>query len=100
MVQILAFFLMGHSWGGTTGTHVLLNTPLQSELKGWIEVDGAHDFKLNDKEAAKMFLAIGNEEIAANRNLDFWKEIVAKVSVMDTNNITSENSLYLNSKGV
>lgn len=95
----ISVFLMGHSWGGITTAHALINTEIQSELKGWIEVDGAHDFPMNDIEAVKIFLEIGNEQIGLSKNLDFWKPLIDKIVLMDTNNITSENQGVLNSKG-
>ena len=95
----ISLFLMGHSWGGTTSAHALIHTNIQSELKGWIEVDGAHDFKMNDIEGVKLFLKIGKEQIALSKEVDFWQPIVDKVSQMDTNNITSEDQGFLNSNG-
>jgi len=95
----ISVFLMGHSWGGITSAHALIHTEIQSELKGWIEVDGAHDFPMNDIEATKMFLKIGNEQIDLGKNTDFWQPIVDKVVKMDTNNITSDDQGVLNSNG-
>lgn len=95
----ISIFLMGHSWGGMTSSHALIHTPIQNELKGWLDIDGAHDFNQNDIEAIKLFLEIGNQQIALNKNVDFWQPIVDEVSLMDTNNITSENQGFLNSKG-
>ena len=95
----ISVFLMGHSWGGITTAHALINTDIQSLLKGWIEVDGAHDFPMNDIEAVKMFLKIGGEQIALSKNVDFWQPIIDKVILMDTNNITQEDQGVLNSNG-
>ncbi len=89
-------FLMGHSWGGLTGTHALLNTDLQSEVAGWIEVAGAHDIPLLNVELVKMFIEIGNEEIAAGRNVDQWQERVDYAESLDTTNITFDESGKLN----
>jgi pimeloyl-ACP methyl ester carboxylesterase len=97
--KAISVFLMGHSWGGLTGTHALLTTNLQSELKGWIEVDGAHDFPLNDVESVKLFLKIGKSELAAGNNSDFWQPIVDKVSQIDTTAISSADQNYLNDNG-
>lgn len=95
----LSVFLMGHSWGGLTGTHALVTTNIQSEIKGWIEVDGAHDFGFSDKEAIKFFLKVGNNELNTANNGDFWQPVVNKVSAMDTNNISISDQLYLNKTG-
>lgn len=95
----ISIFLMGHSWGGITSAHALINTQIQSELKGWIEVDGAHDFPQNDIEAVKMFLTIGNQQVAAGNSTDFWNPLLTQIIAMDTNNITSQDQGVLNSNG-
>lgn len=92
-------FLMGHSWGGTTGTYTLLNTPVEEEISGWIEVDGAHDIPMINKEAIKMFLSIGAEEIDAGKEVDSWQEIIDFASGVDTNNITVEDGGAINTHG-
>jgi len=97
--QNISLFLMGHSWGGLTTAHTLISTPIQNELKGWIEVDGAHDFPMNDKESVKFFMTVANEQLALNNETEFWTEIKEKVSQMDTNNILESDLGYLNSKG-
>jgi len=97
--QDISLFLMGHSWGGLTSAHALIHTDIQAELKGWIEVDGAHDFPQNDIEAVKLFLEVGNEQLSKNKNTSFWQEIIDKASQIDTNNISSEDQGFLNSKG-
>ena len=95
----ISIFLMGHSWGGITSAHALIHTKLQSELKGWIEVDGAHDFGLNNIAAVKLFKLIGEQELAKGNETDFWTEIVDRMAAIDTNNITDEDEYFLNSKG-
>lgn len=97
--QDISIFVMGHSWGGTTGTHAMLNTDIQNEIKGWIEANGAHDIPLLNKEAIKMFIEIGNAEIAAGNNVSDWQEIVDFAEAVDTNNITEEQGGQINSYG-
>ena len=97
--QDISVFVMGHSWGGTTGTYAMLHTDIQNEIKGWIEVDGAHDIPLLNREAIKLFLEIGNTEIAAGNNISDWQEIVDFASTVDTNNITEEEGGQINSYG-
>lgn len=89
-------FLMGHSWGGTTGTYALLHTRIQREIAGWIEVDGAHDIPLINKEAVKMFLTIGAEEIAAGNETTTWQEIIDFAATVDTNDVSIEEGGQLN----
>jgi pimeloyl-ACP methyl ester carboxylesterase len=95
----ISLFLLGHSWGGITTAHALIHTNIQSELKGWIEVSGAHDFPKNDIEAVKMFLEIGNQQVAAGNSLDFWNALLPQIQAIDTNNITTQDQTLLNSKG-
>jgi pimeloyl-ACP methyl ester carboxylesterase len=97
--QDISVFLMGHSWGGTTGTHALLNTDVQNEIKGWLEVDGAHDIPLLNKEAIKMFIEIGNQELTNGNNTERWQAIVDFANGVDTNNITIDEGGQINSFG-
>ena len=94
----ISLFLAGHSWGGLTTCHALVNTDIQNEIKGWIEISGAHDFILNDIEAVKLFQELGNIEIAAGNNLDFWEPVLERVNQIDTLDITDADQGYLNSK--
>lgn len=97
--QDISIFVMGHSWGGTTGTHAMINTDIQNEIKGWIEADGAHDIPLLNKEAIKIFIKIGNEEITAGNNISDWQTIVDFAEGVDTNNITNDDGGQINSSG-
>ncbi len=97
--QDISLFLMGHSWGGTTGTHALLNTQVQDEINGWIEVDGAHDIPLLNIEAIKMFRQIGAEELSKGNNTDRWQEIVDFANGVDTTNISEDEGGRINSYG-
>lgn len=94
----ISIFLMGHSWGGLTGTHALLRTDLQQELKGWIEANGAHDYPFNDIATIKMFQEIGGEELAKGNEAEFWEELLGEVATYDTTNLSDAESLYLNQK--
>lgn len=95
----ISVFLMGHSWGGTLGTAYMIKNDYQSELKGWIEVDGAHDIPRLNIELIEMIQTIGAQEIAAGNNNDQWQEMIDYVNGIDTNNITGDNSSQLNSFG-
>ncbi len=95
----ISLFLMGHSWGGITSSHALINTDIQDQLKGWIEVDGVNDFDHNNIEAIKLFLEVGNAQLAKGYEVDFWQEVVNRVNTMDTNAVTDDDEGYLNSQG-
>lgn len=95
--QGINVFLLGHSWGGTLGTSFLLKENYQSELKGWIEVGGAHDLPLTNSELILMFNDVGAIEIGAGRNADTWNEMINYANSIDLQSITLEQSLKLNS---
>lgn len=95
----ISLFLMGHSWGGMTSAHALIHTDIQSILKGWIEVDGAHDFGKNNIEAVKLFKVVGDESIAAGYQVAYWNEVLERINQIDTNAITDEDEGYMNSTG-
>lgn len=95
----ISMFLAGHSWGGITSAHALINTEIQDDLKAWINIDGVLDFKQNDIESTKLLMQVATEEIAAGNKVSFWEEVLERVSEIDTLNITGEDSGYLNSTG-
>jgi pimeloyl-ACP methyl ester carboxylesterase len=69
-------YLMGHSWGGFLAPYFLEDGVNQDLVKGWIQVDGAHNYFRNDSLTREMLLLNGKKEIAANRNSATWQEIV------------------------
>jgi pimeloyl-ACP methyl ester carboxylesterase len=89
-------FLLGHSWGGELGTAFLVKNDYQNLVKGWIEVDGAHDIPKVNKEAVKMFLSVGNQQIAAGNSKDKWQEIVDFATKTDTLAIDIKTGRELN----
>lgn len=93
----ISLFIAGHSWGGLTSCHALLHNDLQSEINGWIEISGSHDFIKGDIEAVKLFQEIGSEELSEGNNTNFWSEVLERVNEIDTLNISDEESGYLNS---
>jgi pimeloyl-ACP methyl ester carboxylesterase len=69
-------YIMGHSWGGYLTPYFLTDENNQDMFKGWIQVDGAHNYYLNDSLTKEMLLFYGKKEIAANKNKDKWQPIV------------------------
>jgi len=92
----ISLFLMGHSWGGMLGTSYMVKENYQHELKGWIDVDGAHDFPLMDIEITKLIKAVGTTEIAAGKNVEKWTTMIDYVATIDTTNISIEETTQLN----
>ncbi len=95
----ISLFMLGHSWGGTLGSAYMVKDDYQHELKGWIEVDGAHDIPMLNIELVKMIIEIGGIEVAAGRNTERWAPILDFANAIDTNNITFDQTGELNSYG-
>jgi len=69
-------YIMGHSWGGFLTPYFLVEGNNQTMVQGWIQVDGAHNYRMNDSLTREMLLTVGKEEVAAGRNTATWQEIV------------------------
>ena len=95
----ISMFLAGHSWGGMTSAHALIHTDIQDDLKGWLDIDGVHDFLKNDIEAVKLFQEVAANEIAEDNNVTYWEEVLERVNEIDTLDISVEDSGYLNATG-
>ena len=83
VVQVLHFrypgksiFLYAHSFGGLLGASYITTPTYQNELKGWIEIDGAHNYPMAISESKKMLIDTGNAQIAKGNNIAKWQEIV------------------------
>jgi pimeloyl-ACP methyl ester carboxylesterase len=69
-------FLYSHSFGGMLSASFLTSTNNQGLVKGWINIDGASNFPLIERESKKMQIAIGQEEIKVGNNITEWTKIV------------------------
>lgn len=87
---------MGHSRDGTLGSLYLIKKNNPKAIKGWIETDGAHDIKGLSIKVIKTLNEFGSEEIANDKNVDFWTDAIKYANVIDTTNITNENFTRLN----
>ena len=72
----ISLFLYGHSFGGLLGSAFLAKDNYQDDLKGWIEIDGAHNYPLTDSLSRRMLIDTGRSEILRGRNMAKWREIV------------------------
>jgi pimeloyl-ACP methyl ester carboxylesterase len=66
-------FLMGHSWGGGLGTAYLLDTINQQHISGWIEINGAHNFKDGINLSIDWVKNKANEKINDRNNVNYWQ---------------------------
>jgi len=70
------FYLFAHSWGGFLAPYFLVDGDNQNMVKGWIQIGGAHNYRMNDSLTREMLLYYGDIEIKAGRNIEKWEEIV------------------------
>ncbi len=68
--------LLGHSWGGFLAPWFLKEAKNQNLVTSWIQVGGAHDYRLNDSLTREMLLFYGQQELDAGKNEQDWQEIV------------------------
>lgn len=74
--QDLELFLMSHSFGGLIASGLLTTGDNQNLFKGYINVDGSHNYPLNDTLTREMLLNTGIQEIAKNNFKKEWNIIV------------------------
>ena len=68
-------FLMGHSFGGLLGSGFLVKGDNQKNIKGWIEVDGAHDYPETNILSRQKLIDSSTTEIARGKYVAEWTEI-------------------------
>jgi pimeloyl-ACP methyl ester carboxylesterase len=102
VIQVLKFrygdnmnlFLLGHSFGGLIAADFVTSSDYQNMIKGLINVDGSHNYPLNDTLTRQMLLSVGNYEVSQNRNVDYWQPIIDYCTV-HTGNFSFEESQQL-----
>ena len=90
-------FLMGHSFGGLLGSGFLVKDDNQKNIKGWIEVDGAHDYPETNILSRQMMIDTGKSEMAKGNYIKEWKEIVDYCEVSPPNvslDISTKTTAY------
>jgi proline iminopeptidase len=65
-------FLFGHSWGGCLGTAYLTDQERQRKIKGWIEVDGAHNNPKGDSLSLQFVTDYAVQQIDSNKDVSYW----------------------------
>ncbi|MGC3943181.1 MAG: alpha/beta hydrolase [Chryseolinea sp.] len=70
-------FLMGHSWGGCLGTNYLIDSRRRSKIRGWIDVDGAHNNPEGDDLSMEFVINYANQQIAKGIEADFWQYVIS-----------------------
>lgn len=72
-----SIFLMGHSWGGCLGTNYLLDNDRQGKVRGWIDVDGAHNNPEGDDLSMQFVINYAQQQIIKGTESDFWQYVIS-----------------------
>ncbi|MEM6633443.1 MAG: alpha/beta hydrolase [Bacteroidota bacterium] len=94
----LDIFLLGHSWGGYLGSYYLLDPERQAKVRGWIDVDGAHNIPSLTRDALELMEEVSRAQIGADvDSREKWEDILAFVegfslgNVIDTDDFVEVN---------
>jgi pimeloyl-ACP methyl ester carboxylesterase len=90
-------YMLGHSWGGFLTPYFLEDGNNQNLISGWIQVDGAHNYNLNDSLTWKYLLDYGQTQLNSAKYAKEWKEIVDYCSSVTPGNNNFEVGVKLNS---
>lgn len=69
-------FLFAHSWGGFIAPYFLSDPQNLALVKGWIQIGGAHNYRMNDSLTREMLIFYAQEELDKERNKEDWYEIL------------------------
>ena len=69
-------FILGHSFGGLITAGFVTKNDYQSLIKGWICMDGSHNYGLNDTLTRQMLSDVGKQQVTLNNHVDEWNEII------------------------
>lgn len=78
----ISLFMMGHSWGGALGSQYMVTKDYQYELKGWIEVDGAHDFPQTSIARKNLIDTVAQQQIDQGFRVNTWQGILDKSALL------------------
>jgi pimeloyl-ACP methyl ester carboxylesterase len=74
--QDMSLFLLGHSFGGLIAADFITTPGYQNMIKGLINVDGSHNYPLNDTLTREALLSEGIYQVSQKRNVDEWQPII------------------------
>jgi pimeloyl-ACP methyl ester carboxylesterase len=69
-------FLYAHSFGGLLAAGYLVKDSNQYQLKGWIEIDGAHNYPFCNTSSRKMLMDTARSEINKGNYVSQWQDIL------------------------
>lgn len=68
-------FIMGASWGGLLSCAYLLDVERQSDINGWINVNGSHDMRLLRTTIKNRLLEVADQQLAEGNDEEGWSDI-------------------------
>lgn len=92
--QDMNLFLLGHSFGGLIAADFVSRPGYQKMIKGLINVDGSHNYPLNDSLTRGMLLETGPAQVAQNEHVKQWEKII-RYCIRHTGNFSLEESQQL-----
>ncbi len=94
----ISLFLLGHSWGGFVSAAYLAKDDFQNQFKGWINLDGAHNYRLGDSLVGEKIKEVGTRQIAQGHNKSEWESMIDWIDKNPPNG-KSKRSNNINSCG-
>jgi pimeloyl-ACP methyl ester carboxylesterase len=94
--QNSSVFILAHSFGGMVASSFMTTADYQSMVKGWIVVDGSHNYPLNDTLTRQMLITSAQQQITLNKHVVEWENILSYCN-LHKGNFTLEESQQLES---
>jgi pimeloyl-ACP methyl ester carboxylesterase len=94
--QDMSLFLLGHSFGGLIAADFITRPGYQDMIKGLINVDGSHNYPLNDTLTRLKLLTEGQYQVSQKKNVSAWGTIISYCAA-HAGNFTLEESQQLES---
>jgi pimeloyl-ACP methyl ester carboxylesterase len=92
--QDMKLFLLGHSFGGLLLADFITRPGFQNMISGLIDVDGSHNYPLNDTLTRQRLLAEGQYQVAQKKHVREWQPII-DYCLSHTGNFNFEESQQL-----
>ena len=96
----ISLFILAHSFGGLLAPAYLTKDSNQQQVKGYIDMDGAHNYPLCNSLSRQMLIDTGTNQIGKGINVDQWTEIVNYTTANDpltSYDISSKTEQYAHS---
>jgi pimeloyl-ACP methyl ester carboxylesterase len=94
--QDASVFILGHSFGGMLTASFVTTENNQALVKGWIMCSGAHNYPLNNELSKSGLIFFANQQIALNKRVAQWREILNYCNSIPNSNLTKEQADKLN----